>query len=180
MPMPHSRSPNNDTCCDKYQARKSESEGEVGDGVTFLRTEGSKAMGERQMVRRLSSKNARMSSATRDVDGYVKAAPKEARAKLLQLRSLVKSTAPSAKESIRYRIPCYNYYGALVWFAAFKNHISIFLRPPVIEEHKNELKGYETTKSAVHFPMNKPLPTVLIRKLIKARIAKNKAATNAT
>ena len=45
-------------------------------------------------------------------------------------------------------------------------------------EHKHELREYVTTKSAVHFPMNKPVPTVLIRKLIKARIAKNKAAMN--
>ena len=132
------------------------------------------------MVRRPSSKNARMSSATGDVDAYIKGVPKEAHAKLLQLRRLVKATAPGAKESISYRIPYYDYYGALVWFAAFKNHIGIFLRPPVIEEHKHELKGYVTTKSAVHFPMNKALPTMLIRKLIKARIAKNKAAMNAT
>jgi uncharacterized protein YdhG (YjbR/CyaY superfamily) len=132
------------------------------------------------MVRRPSSKNARMSSATGDVDAYIKGVPKEARAKLLQLRRLVKATAPGAKESISYRIPYYDYYGALVWFAAFKNHIGIFLRPPVIEEHKQELKGYVTTKSAVHFPMNKALPTMLIRQLIKARIAKNKAAMNAT
>jgi uncharacterized protein YdhG (YjbR/CyaY superfamily) len=132
------------------------------------------------MVRRPSSKNARMSSATGDVDAYIKGVPKEARAKLLQLRRLVKATAPGAKESISYRIPYYDYYGALVWFAAFKNHIGIFLRPPVIEEHKHELKGYVTTKSAVHFPMNKALPTMLIRKLIKTRIAKNKAAMNAT
>jgi uncharacterized protein YdhG (YjbR/CyaY superfamily) len=120
------------------------------------------------------------SPATRDVAAYIKVAPKESRAKLLQLRRVIKAAAPSAKESISYRMPYYNYYGALVWFAAFKNHIGIFLRPPIIEEHKRELKGYETTKSAVHFPMNKPLPVALIRKLVKARITKNKAAKNAT
>jgi len=117
-----------------------------------------------------------MSSATGDVDAYIRAAPKESRAKLLQLRRIIKATAPGAKEGISYRIPYYDYYGALVWFAAFKNHIGIFLRPPVIAEHKHELKGYETTKSAVHLPMNKPLPVTLIKKLVKARIAKNKAA----
>jgi len=131
-------------------------------------------------VKRSSSKNATADFGTRDVDAYIKAAPKEARAKLLQLRKLVKTTVPSADEGISYRIPYYNYYGALVWFAVFKNHIGIYLRPPVIEEHKHDLRGYETTKSAVHFPMNKPLPTRLIRKLIKARIAKNKTTLNAT
>ena len=102
-------------------------------------------------------------------------APKEARAKLLEVRRIIRATAPEAVEGISYRIPYYNYHGALVWFAAFKNHIGIFLRPPVIAEHKRDLKGYETTKSAVHFSMNKPLPVELIRKLIKARIAKNEA-----
>jgi uncharacterized protein YdhG (YjbR/CyaY superfamily) len=110
------------------------------------------------------------------VDAYIEAAPREARAKLLQLRRVIKATAAGVEEGISYRIPYYDYKGALVWFAAFKNHISIFIRPPVIEEHKHELKGYETTKSAVHFPMDKPLPVTLIRKLVKARIAKNAGA----
>jgi len=127
-------------------------------------------------MKRTASKNAKMSSATRDVDAYIRAAPKESRTKLLQLRRITKAAAPGVKEGISYRMPYYNYHGALVWFAAFKHHIGIFVRPPVIEEHKHELKGYETTKSAVHFPMNKPLPMVIIRKLIKARIAMNKAA----
>ncbi len=129
-------------------------------------------------MKRQSSRNAKTSSVTGEVDAYIRAAPKDARANLLQLRRLIKSTAPGAKETISYRMPCYTYYGALVWFAAFKNHLSIYLRPPVIQEHKLELKGYQTTKSAVHLPMNKPLPIALIRKLIKARISKNKTAMN--
>jgi len=116
-----------------------------------------------------------MSSATRNVDAYIKAAPKEARAKLTQLRRIIKATSPKAEESISYKMPYYNYYGALIWFAAFKNHVGIFLRPPVIAEHKKELKGYETTKSAVHLPLDRPLPVALIRKLIKARMAKNES-----
>jgi uncharacterized protein YdhG (YjbR/CyaY superfamily) len=127
-------------------------------------------------MKRATSKIAKMSSATRDVDAYIRAAPKESRAKLLQLRRIIEAAAPGVKEGISYRMPYYNCHGALVWFAAFKLHIGIFIRPPIIEEHKHELKEYETTKSVVHFPMNKPLPIVLIRKLIKARIAMNKAA----
>jgi uncharacterized protein YdhG (YjbR/CyaY superfamily) len=92
---------------------------------------------------------------------------------LVQLRKTIRTTAPEAKEGISYRMPYYDYNGSLAWFAAFKNHVGLFLRPPVIEEHKQELKGYETTKSAVHFPIGKPLPTGLIRKLVKARMAKN-------
>jgi len=121
-------------------------------------------------------RSAGMSSSARDVDAYIKASPKESRAKLRQLRKIIQVTAPSAKEGISYRMPCYSYYGSLIWYAAFKNRVGIFLRPPIIEEHKRELKGYVTTKSAVHLALDKPLPTALIRKLVKARMAKNKAA----
>jgi uncharacterized protein YdhG (YjbR/CyaY superfamily) len=127
-------------------------------------------------VRRRTSKNLTTTSAARGVDSYIKAAPKESRAKLLQLRRIIRATAPRAREGISYRIPYYDYDGALVWFAAFKNHIGIYLRPPIIEEHKSELAGYVTTKSAVHFSMNKPLPIALIKKLVNASIEKNKAA----
>ncbi len=119
-------------------------------------------------------KSTRKITGAQDVDAYIRTAPKEARAKLRQLRGIVKSVAPKAKEGISYRIPYYDYYGALVWFAAFKDHVGIFLRPPVIAEHKQELKGYATTKSAVHFPIGKPLPLGLIRKLVRARMAKNR------
>jgi uncharacterized protein YdhG (YjbR/CyaY superfamily) len=139
--------------------------------ITYYKTNG-----EVEIMKESTPRKAKMSSAARDVDAYIRAAPRESRAKLLQLRRIIKATAPEAKEGISYRIPYYDYYGALVWFAAFKNHVGIFLRPPIIEEHKRDLKGYETTKSAVHFPMDKPLPATLIKKLVRARIAKNKAA----
>jgi uncharacterized protein YdhG (YjbR/CyaY superfamily) len=116
----------------------------------------------------------------KDVDTYIQAAPKEVRAKLLQLRRIIKTTAPRAKEGISYKIPYYDCEGALVWFAAFKNHIGLFLRPPVIQEHKRELRDYETTKSSVHLPIDKPLPVGLVKKLVKARVAKNKANKNKT
>jgi uncharacterized protein YdhG (YjbR/CyaY superfamily) len=115
-----------------------------------------------------------------DVGVYIARAPREAQRKLTQLRKVIRTAVPGAKEGISYRIPYYDYYGALVWFAAFKNHIGIYIRPPVIREHKRELKGYVTTKSAVHFPINKPLPVALIRKLVKARVAKNKLAAKKT
>jgi uncharacterized protein YdhG (YjbR/CyaY superfamily) len=127
-------------------------------------------------MKRPTSKDTKKLHPSGDVEAYIRAAPKASRTKLLQLRRIVKAVAPGAKEGISYRMPYYDYHGALVWFAAFKNHIGMFVRPPVIQEHKQELKAYETTKSAVHFPMNQPLPIPIIRKLIKARIVKNKAA----
>ena len=132
--------------------------------------------GEDKVVKEASPKGTKKSDSRKDVDAYIKAAPKEVRVKLVQLQKMIRSAAPGADEGISYQMPYYSFNGALVWFAAFKNHIGFFVRPPVIEEHKQELKGYETTKSTVRFPIGKPLPVGLIRKLIKARIAKNEGA----
>ena len=123
----------------------------------------------------VTSSKERKNLVDAEVDAYIVAAPIEARPKLRQLRKLIRSTVPEASEVISYKMPCYRYHGPLVWFAAFKNHVGIFIRPPIIQEHKRELKGYVTTKSAVHFPMNKPLPTALIRKLVKTRAGKDRA-----
>jgi len=111
----------------------------------------------------------------KDVDSYIKATPRDARVKLVQLRRIVKAVAPDADEGISYGMPYYKYYGALVGFAAFKNHIGFF-PGAIIEEYKHDLKNYETSKGTVRFPIDMPLPVALIRKLLRARIAKNKAA----
>ena len=124
-------------------------------------------------MRRATSRGTRRRDPRREIDAYVEAAPQEARIMLVHLRKIVRAAAPGANASISYGMPFYDYNGALVWFGAFKNHIGLFIRPPVIEEHKHELNGYETTKSTVRFPIGKPLPVALIKKLVKARIAKN-------
>ena len=128
---------------------------------------------EGKIVRRATSRATRRNDTGREVDAYIEAAPKEARITLVHLRKIVKAAAPGVNEGISYRMPYYDYNGALVWFAAFKNHIGLFIRPPVIEEHMHELNGYETTKSTVRFPIGTPLPVALIKKLVKARVAKN-------
>lgn len=133
-----------------------------------------------KIVRRATSKDMKKSSPVRDVDAYIQAAPREARVKLVQLRKIIKGAAPGADEGISYKMPYYKYHGALVYFAAFKNHVSLFVPSPVIEEHKRELRGYETTKATVHFPLDKPLPVALAKKLINARIAKNEGARKRT
>lgn len=112
-------------------------------------------------------------SKIKDVDSYIASAPKEAQSKLKELRALIKEIAPTAIESISYGMPGYD-KGQVVWFGLMKTHIGLYLRPPIIEEHKNELQEYKTTKSAIHFPLNEKLPVQLIKKLIKARIKKNK------
>jgi len=76
-----------------------------------------------------------------------------------------------ATEAISYGIPAFKYNGPLVWFAAFSNHCSLFPGASVIKAFKNELKGYKTSKGTIHFPVEKPLPAGLVKKMVKARLA---------
>jgi uncharacterized protein YdhG (YjbR/CyaY superfamily) len=111
----------------------------------------------------------------RDVDEYIARAPREVQNRLEEIRIAIRDAAPAAVESISYGIPYYDYKGRLAWFGLAKAHVGLYLRPPVIEEHKNELADYETTKSTVRFPLDKKIPVPLIKKLIKARMKKNEA-----
>lgn len=97
------------------------------------------------------------------------------RGKLREVRRAIKEAAPTAVESISYRIPYYDYKGRLAWFGLQKRHIGLYLRPPVVEEHEKELAKYETTISAVHLPLDEEIPVTLIQKLVKARMKKNEA-----
>jgi uncharacterized protein YdhG (YjbR/CyaY superfamily) len=116
-----------------------------------------------------------LKKAPKDVNEYIARAPKEARDKLEEVRTAIREAAPTAVESISYGIPFYDYRGRLAWFGLAKAHIGLYVRPPVVEEHKNELADYETTKSAVRFPLDKKIPVPLIKKLVKARMKKNDA-----
>lgn len=114
-------------------------------------------------------------SSSKEVDQYIAKAPKSLQSKLKELRRAVKQVVPVAEESISYKMPYYSYRGRLAWFAAMKNHIGLYLRPPVITEHERELAAYTTTKSAVHFSLDKKLPIPLIKKLVRAAAKKNEA-----
>jgi len=107
------------------------------------------------------------------VDEYIAGAPEEARSKLGEVRAAIVEAAPGAKESISYRIPYYAYKGRLAWFGLFKEHIGLFIRPPVLEEHERELKGYTMTKSSLHLPLDRKIPVSLVKKLVRAGIEAN-------
>jgi len=109
----------------------------------------------------------------KSVDAYIASAPKEVRDKLKELRAVIKKAAPDAAERISYGMPYYGYKGRLAYFALAKAHIGLYIPLPIIEEHKSELKDYQTAKATVRLPLNKKLPVALIRKLIKARIEEN-------
>ena len=112
----------------------------------------------------------------KDVDEYIANGPKEVRGKLKELRGIIKSTIPKAEEKISYGMPYYGYKGRLVYFALSKKHIGLYIPPPVIEEHKKELKNYGTSKATVRFPLDEKLPISLIKKLVKARMKTNEEA----
>ena len=114
--------------------------------------------------------------APRNVDEYLASVPEPARSTFNKLRAAIRSAVPpEATETISYRIPAFSYNGVLVWFAAFSNHCSLFPTAAVIEAFKKELKGFSTSKGTVHFPMDKPLPIALIKKLVKARVAQKES-----
>ena len=106
-------------------------------------------------------------------DEYIALAPKEVQDKLKEFRATIKTAAPSAHERISYGMPFYYYKGQLVYFGLSKKHIGLYIPPHVVEEHKTEIKGCETTKATIRFPLDKKLPVMLIKKMIKARVKKN-------
>jgi uncharacterized protein YdhG (YjbR/CyaY superfamily) len=111
----------------------------------------------------------------RNVDEYLARVAEPARSTLKKIRAAIRSAAPEATETISYRIPAFQHHGVLVWFAAFSNHCSLFPTASVIDEFKQELKGYALSKGTIQFPTDKPLPAALVKKLVKARVAQNES-----
>ena len=110
------------------------------------------------------------------VADYLRAVPPAPRAALQKLRKTIKAAAPAATEVISYGIPGYKHHGMLVYFAAFKNHCSLFgVGAVLMKEHHKALAPYKKSKGTIQFTVEKPLPLALVRKLVKARVAQNEA-----
>jgi uncharacterized protein YdhG (YjbR/CyaY superfamily) len=94
---------------------------------------------------------------------------------LAKLRATIRSAVPpETTETISYRIPTFQYKGGLVAFAAFTNHCSFFpMSSSLLSKFKEDLKGFPTAKGTIRFPLDRPLPASLVRKLVKARIEQN-------
>jgi uncharacterized protein YdhG (YjbR/CyaY superfamily) len=108
-----------------------------------------------------------------NVDDYLSSAPRNVRAKLVQLRKLVKASIPDAEEGMGYGMPLYKSRGARIAFAPFAKHLSLFGVASVVKERRRELREYsQTDKGTIHFPLDKPLPVKLIASLLKARMEK--------
>lgn len=127
-------------------------------------------------MKKATSSGAKKSVPARDVDAYLAALPEAQRTALEKLRAAIKAAAPKAEETISYQIPVYKQNGPLVFFAAFKNHCSLFaVSKSIIETFSSELASFRTSSTTLHFTPEHPLPAALVRKIVKARIAQNEA-----
>jgi uncharacterized protein YdhG (YjbR/CyaY superfamily) len=108
-----------------------------------------------------------------DIESYIADFPENTRSLLEKVRETIKNVVPEAEEVISYQMPAFKYHGILVWFAGYKNHIGFYPAASGIQKFKNELSGYKGAKGSVQFPIDKPLPLDLIKKIVEFRVTEN-------
>jgi uncharacterized protein YdhG (YjbR/CyaY superfamily) len=117
------------------------------------------------------SSTAKKSGTPKAVAKYIAHVPEQARGKVRRLRAAIRSALPPGSvEIISYGIPAFQDKRVLVWYAAFSGHCSLFPTAAVIAALKDELAGYSASKGTIRFPLDKPVPTALIKKIVKERV----------
>lgn len=111
------------------------------------------------------------------IDEYISMFPNDVQKRLKEVRETIRKAAPEAKETINYQIPTFKLNGNLVHFAGFKKHIGFYPAPSGIEKFKDELTMYKGAKGSIQFPLDKPLPLDLIKRIVKFRVQENKRKT---
>lgn len=107
---------------------------------------------------------------------YLESLPDNVRAQFGRLRAIVRANAPEAEERLSYQMPTFFDHGVVVHIGAFKNHVSLFAAGSrLMDELKEELRGYKTSKGTIQFKLDEPLPEVLIAKIVQRRVAENRA-----
>jgi len=101
------------------------------------------------------------------IDEYICLQPEHQREALGLIRQTIKATVPDAVETISYQMPAFKYHGMLCYFAVFKDHYSLFVSPQIREAFSSELVSFKTTKSAIHFLFDDPIPVKLIEDIIR-------------
>lgn len=107
------------------------------------------------------------------VNDYIDALPAGTKKIVKELRKTIKEIAPKAEEKISYGIPSFHFHGMLIWYAAWSEHISLYPRSRTMEAAIKELANYEGGKGTIKFPLDKPLPFALIKKIVKFRLEEN-------
>jgi uncharacterized protein YdhG (YjbR/CyaY superfamily) len=113
------------------------------------------------------------SNKAKTIDEYISNCPEEIQKKLKEMRSTIKAAAPNATEKISYQIPTFYLNGNLVHFAALKNHIGFYPTPSGVQAFIKETAKYASTKGAIQFPLDEPLPLKLVSKIVKFRVKEN-------
>jgi uncharacterized protein YdhG (YjbR/CyaY superfamily) len=109
-----------------------------------------------------------------NVDAYIASFPKATQQLLQQVRAAIKEAAPKAEELISYAMPGYKLNGKpLVYFAGYEHHIGFYPTPAGIDSFKKELSIYKGAKGSVQFPIDKPMPVALIKKMVKYKVAES-------
>jgi uncharacterized protein YdhG (YjbR/CyaY superfamily) len=114
-----------------------------------------------------------MRTGARNIDEYIDGFPPDVQKILQKIRLTIRKEAPNAEEAIKYQIPTFVLNGNLIFFAGFKNHVSVYPAPRGDEKFKRELAAYEGGKGTVRFPLDKPVPFDLIRRIVRFLIKKN-------
>ena len=110
----------------------------------------------------------------KSIDEYILKFSPQIQEILEMLRKVIQESAPDAKEKISYQMPTFELHGNLVHFAAYKNHIGFYPTPSGIDAFKHELSAYKGAKGSVQFPLERPLPYQLIRKIVEFRADENR------
>nr|WP_319216438.1 DUF1801 domain-containing protein [uncultured Trichococcus sp.] len=107
---------------------------------------------------------------TTTIDDYINQYPEDVRVILEEMRQAIKEEAPDATEKISYQMPTFYLNGNLVHFAVQKNHIGFYPAPSGVAAFKQELTDYKTSKGAIQFPLTKPIPYELVRRIVRFRV----------
>ena len=106
----------------------------------------------------------------KNITEYINAAPKEAQKKLREMYACIRNAAPGATEGLKWGMPAFSYRRILVTFAAHKSHIGFYPTPSAVSAFAKELSKFVTAKGSIQFPLEKPLPLPLIRKITTFRV----------
>jgi uncharacterized protein YdhG (YjbR/CyaY superfamily) len=125
---------------------------------------------QKKAISRARRSSAKASPTT--VEEYLARVPEPGRSMLGKIRAVIRSVVPpESTEVISYRIPAFKHKKIIVWFAAFSDHCSLFPTASVIAKFKDELKGYTISKGTIQFPLDKPIPSALLKRMVKERLA---------